>query len=133
MIRYANNEDYEYLVKLDKHVSANELVSCVSRNRILIFSQEDTIMGWLRFNLFWDNTPFCNMLYVLEQYRHNGVGKSLVTAWERYMAEDGYDVVMTSTQANESGQLFWRKTGFIDCGSFVIDGIEELILYKKLK
>ena len=38
----------------------------------------NNFIGWLRFNLFWDNIPFLNMLYFLEEYRRKGYGKQLL-------------------------------------------------------
>ena len=37
-------------------------------------------LGWLRWNLFWDEIPFMNMLYVLEHSRGVGLGRALVEA-----------------------------------------------------
>lgn len=38
--------------------------------------------------------------------------------WENEMVRLGYDKVMTSSQANESAQHFYRKLGYQDAGSF---------------
>lgn len=35
----------------------------------------DKPAGILRYNLFWDNTPFCTMLFVDCDYRKKGYGK----------------------------------------------------------
>lgn len=74
----------------------------------------------VRYNLFWDNTPFCTMLFIDEDYQ----GK-------------GYGMLLTSTQVDEEAQHFYRKLGYKDCGGFVIDvaGYEqpmELFLIKSI-
>lgn len=133
MIRPANKNDYGFLTEMDKHIDANELIYAIERGRILIYETSEKNIAWLRYNLFWDNTPFCNMLYVLEPHRNNGIAKSLVTNWENEMKKQGRSIVMTSTQANENGQYFWRSAGYVDCGSFKTENdCEELILYKKI-
>ena len=58
--------------------------------------------------------------------------------WENDMRSKGSEIIMTSTQADETSQHFYRKLGYKDCGGFVIDikGYEqptELILIKDLR
>ena len=53
------------------------------------------------------------------------------------MKEQGYGMVLTSTQVDEQTQHFYRKLGYKDCGGFVVDikGQEqpmELFLIKAL-
>ena len=83
MIRYANKNDITTLKKYDKHICEIELKNSINAKRILILLHNDTFIGWLRFNLFWDNIPFMNMLYMLEDYRGKGYGKQLVGFWEK--------------------------------------------------
>ena len=133
MIRYADKTDCEFLSEYDKHISEEELNCSVERSRILLYCDNKTPVALLRYNLFWDNTPFCNMLFVTVPYRKKGIGSALVTAWEREMHGKGYRIVMTSTQENEEGQFFWRKAGYDDCGAFQLgDEPKELILCKNL-
>ena len=40
--------------------------------------EDDKFVGWLRYNLFWDNTPFMNMLYLLDNERGKRNGSRLV-------------------------------------------------------
>ena len=79
---------------------------------------DGNFVGWLRWNLFWDEIPFMNMLYFLEEYRGKGYGTQMVKFWESEMVKLGYDKVMTSSQANEFAQHFYRKLGYQDAGSF---------------
>ena len=46
---------------------------------------------------------------------------------EADMKEQGYGMVLTSTQVDENAQHFYRKLGYKDCGGFVIDvpGFEQ--------
>ena len=77
--------------------------------------------GLLRYNLFWDNTPFCTMLFVDWSSQKNGYGRRLMEFWERDMKLQGYGMVMTSTQVDEDAQHFYRKLGYKDCGGFTVD------------
>ena len=77
MIRFAEETDISILSKHDKHISREELENSVRLKRILVLFVDGILAGWLRYNLFWDNMPFMNMLYVLEGERGKGYGKSL--------------------------------------------------------
>lgn len=71
--------------------------------------------------LVWDNTPFCTLLFIEEEYQRNGYGKQLMEYWEQDMKQQGYGMLLTSTQVDETAQHFYRKLGYKDCGGFVID------------
>lgn len=133
-IEYANKEDYQYILNNDKHISKELIESKINMKEIIIARNEDhKNIGWLRYNYFWDNTPFMNMLYLDENYRHKEIGKNLVTFWENEMKHNGYDLVMTSTLSNENAQHFYRKLGYKDAGSLLLENEPlEIIFAKKL-
>ena len=117
----------------DRHISETELRNLVSLGRILVAEDHGTFCGWLRWNLFWDNTPFMNMLYVLEPHRGTGIGRELTLHWEQNMKAQGYETVMTSTASDEYAQHFYRKLGYETVGGFTPFGDPyELILAKQL-
>lgn len=121
------------LLQHDRHISETELRNLASMGRILVAEENGTFCGWLRWNLFWDNTPFMNMLYVLEPYRGTGLGKELTAHWERSLRTMGYQTVMTSTASDEYAQHFYQKLGYETIGGFTPFGDPyELILAKKI-
>lgn len=133
MIRYAVENDFELLSRYDRHICEAELRDCIKAKRILIMFQDDRLIGWLRFNLFWDNIPFMNMLYFLEDYREKGYGSRLVRFWEKEMLKSSYKMVLVSTRSDEQAQFFYRKIGYTDCGSLLLPGEPlEIILLKNL-
>lgn len=68
-------------------------VRYVPENVICYIALKDEIpVGILRYNLFWDNTPFCNLLFIAEPYRRTGIGKELMRFWEEDMHSRGYDL-----------------------------------------
>ena len=83
MIRYADKNDIEIISKYDEHISIEELKNIIKLKRLIVMFNEDKFIGWLRFNLFWDNTPFMNMLYFLDNERGKGYGRQLVSFWEK--------------------------------------------------
>lgn len=61
-IRVAKPEDSATILEYDKHIRKKELCSLIELDRVLIAESKGNFIGWLRWNLFWDNTPFMNML-----------------------------------------------------------------------
>lgn len=131
-VRYARPDDLETLAEADRHVPREKMEKLISDDFVLVAEHGKDFAGWLRYGLFWDVISFMNMLFVLEEYRGNGVGTALVREWERLAAEKGHGIVMTSTQANETSQHFYRKLGYRDMGGFTPFGEEyEIIMGKQ--
>lgn len=123
--------------QLDKHLPAQEFDVKVKNKQGYVYIKDEEVIGVLRYNLFWDNTPFCTMLYISDKYRGQGYGKQLMLYWEQEMRSKGFGMVMTSTQSDEEAQYFYRKLGYRDAGGFTIDipgyeQPEELILIKAI-
>jgi len=58
--------------------------------------------------------------------------------WENEMRELGYNMVMTSTQADEQAQHFYRKLGYIDRGCLILDNTlfeqpQEILMIKEFR
>ena len=49
------------------------------------------------------------------------------------MQKNKHQMVLTSTQSNEQAQIFYRKIGYVDCGSLLLPNEPlEIILSKHL-
>lgn len=132
-IRFAIKKDMFEICLYDKHISKDELQNIIQLKRVLILEENEKFIGWLRYNLFWDNMPFLNMIYLLEENRNKGYGKTLIKFWEREMKFLGYNTVMTSTQSNEYSQHFYFKLGYRAIGGFLLESEPyEIILAKTL-
>ena len=133
-IEYASEVDYQYIIDNDKHISKELIQTKIKAKEIIIVRDVDNKnIGWLRYSYFWDNTPFMNMLYLNANYRYKGLGKELVEFWESEMKYKGYDLVMTSTLSNEQAQHFYRKLGYKDSGSLLLENEPlEIIFTKKI-
>lgn len=77
-IKYATMDDYGLLISRDTHVRKGEWKKLIEKNQALIFKVDNHFAGWLRYNLFWNEIPFMNMLYFLEEYRGKGYGTQMV-------------------------------------------------------
>ncbi|MNE73052.1 Acetyltransferase (GNAT) family protein [compost metagenome] len=87
----------------------------------------------MRYGYFWDNIPFMNLIWLDEPFRGKGAGAEVVHFWEEQMKQKGFNMVMTSTQADEGAQHFYRKLGYKDAGCLILDSQPlEILLTKKL-
>ena len=135
MIRLVEHRDKETWYTLDRHLPESVFDEKVRCEQGYVCVEDGKIIGVLRYNLFWDNTPFCTMLFIDPDYRRKGYGVQLMQHWEHNMKSQGYGMLMTSTQVDEEAQYFYRKLGYKDCGGFVVDipGYEqpmEMIMIK---
>jgi ribosomal protein S18 acetylase RimI-like enzyme len=133
-IDFAIESDYGYIRDRDHHILESLILTKIKGNEIYILRhQNESNIGWMRYGFFWDNTPFMNMIWVDEEYRSRGAGKQVVLFWEDQMKQKGFKLVMTSTQADEGAQHFYRKLGYKDAGCLILDTQPlEILLTKKL-
>jgi GNAT superfamily N-acetyltransferase len=131
-IRQATINDLPYLVGVDRHVATIILEKKIGRGEILVACVDDKVFGLLRFNYFWDEVPFMNLLWLDDIYRGKGLGRRMVEYWEEHMRMEGFKMVMTSTLEVEPAKNFYAKLGYRKVGSFDIGEGIELILEKEL-
>ena len=136
-IRYVKDEDKDFWYGLDKHLPETEFEKKVRDNQGYVLMENGKKTGLLRYNLFWDNTPFCTMPFVDWSRQKKGYGLAVMNHGENDMKSKGYGMVMISTQVDENAQHFYRKLGYKDCGGFILDipGYEqpmELFMSKKI-
>ncbi len=137
-IRFVTQEDREFWFSLDKHLPAELFDSKVNERQGYVLLVDGEPVGLLRYNLFWDNTPFCNMIYVKNEHQGKGYGRQLMERWESDMTDMGFLMIMTSTQVDETSQHFYRRLGYKDSGCLLIDvpGLEqpmEMFMIKALE
>lgn len=120
-IKYVTLEDKDFWFSLDRHLAESEFEKKVRDSQGYVLFDNGIPKGLLRYNLFWDNTPFCTLLFVAPLSQKRGYGRKLMEFWENDMKTQGYGVVLVSTQVNEDAQHFYRKIGYKDCGGFTIE------------
>lgn len=136
-IRRAAECDRDFWFSLDAHISREEFIKKVRDGQGYILFDDNAPKAILRYNLFWDNLPFCTLVSVERSVQKKGYGRLLMEHWEKEMRSLGYGMVLTSTQVDEYAQHFYRKLGYKDCGALIIDikGYEqpmEMFLCKAL-
>lgn len=133
-IRGGTSEDFGSIAEKDSYISKEELWILLHLHRVYLLEEQRNLIGWLRFNLFWDSIPFINMLFIEQPYRKRGYGRALVEYWEQQMKKEHYPLVMTSTASDECAQHFYYKLGYTATGGFMPAGEPyEIILSKRLE
>ena len=120
-VRYVENEDKDFWYGLDRHLPEPEFEKKVREKQGYVLLDGDVKVGLLRYNLFWDNIPFCTMLFVDRSEQNKGYGRELMQHWEADMKAQRYGMVMTSTRVDETAQHFYRKLEYKDCGGLLLD------------
>ena len=137
-ICFATPGDWPFWHSLDARISRALFLRKAEAGECYIVEADGAPAGLLRWNRFWDEVPFCTLLYIDEKRRGQGLGRALVARWEADMRGMGHGMAMTSTQSDEDAQYFWRALGYRDAGSFDIDvpgyaQPPELIMLKDLR
>ena len=133
IIRYAEKMDFTWLKENYVHIFEEILDTKIKLKEIYIVEENNEKIGWLRFSLFWDNIPFMNMIYFVNEYRGKGYGRKLIEYWEKEMNQKGHKNVLTSTLSNEEAQHFYRKLGYNEIGGFkLLEEPFEIIFHKKI-
>ena len=136
-IRYVTEQDKPFWFTLDAHLSESEFALKVRDERGYVISDQGMPIGIMRYNLFWDNTPFLTLIHLLESHHRRGLGKQAMLFWEVEMRALGYQMALTSTRVDEEAQHFYRALGYADRGVLSLEGTpmeqpEELLLGKVL-
>lgn len=118
--RHVQESDRAFWFTLDRHLPEDQFDQKVRDKQGYVLLADGAAVGLLRYNLFWDEHPFCTMLYVADAYQGKGYGKALMVFWEEEMRRLGYKMLMTSTQVDEQAQHFYRKLGYQDAGGLLI-------------
>jgi len=96
-----------------------QLVKPLLRNgsHYLIAEENDTIMGWILFgeskDQFTDKlNGFIYELFVIKEFRGNGISKKLINAAVDHLRRDGYTEVRLSAFSGNEAIKLYEKMGF---------------------
>ncbi|MDF2650172.1 MAG: putative acetyltransferase protein [Paenibacillus sp.] len=135
-IRFGDTNDLHDVVNGDRHVPAHILIWKLQNQEIVIATDDNELVGYLRLEYLWSKYPYIGLIMVHPDYRGNGIGKRLLQFVEEHLKKKGIKALYSSSQVNEHDPQQWhRKMGFQECG--IINGINEgdigeLFFMKKL-
>ena len=114
IVKQVEEKDKEFVMSIDQHVT-----DVTFHNRV--FWEKDEPIGLMVHCILWDNLPVVNFLFIKEEYRNREYAREAMTFWENDMRQQGYKMVLISTQVDETSQHIYRKLGYVDCGSLLFD------------
>jgi len=120
-LKYMQIQDKEFVMKIDSHINDLQFENRIFTKTGYILWDNHKRVGLMHYSVLWDNLPFLNLIHVEETHRNSGIGTEAMKLWEDDMKNQGYKMVLISTQVNEDAQHFYRKLGYIDCGALLMN------------
>lgn len=121
-LKYMRAEDREFVMEIDAHVSDLQFEHRVYTKTGYIIWDGSQRAGLMHYTVLWDHIPFLNLIYVKEAYRNRGIAAEAMKRWEEDMKDQGYQMVLISTQVDEDAQYLYRKVGYTECGALLMNG-----------
>lgn len=132
-IRLAVKEDLDQVKANELTIGGDIVETKIELGEVIVADDDGQVTGILRFSWFWDYLPFISYIWVEEGFRHEHRASKMIEKLEEITAGRNWQKVMTSTQADEKAQNFYRAVGFEDAGGFTMrDQPFELIMIKYL-
>lgn len=119
-IQYVREQDRAFWLQMAPRTSDVSFMQRVHDQQGYVLFDGGIPVGVMYYNLIWDKLPFLNLLSILPAYQRQGVGRAAMAHWEADMQAKGYQMVLLSTQVDETAQHFYRKLGYTDCGCLVL-------------
>ena len=124
IVRFAGPELLEWCVVEDSLVTEQVIRHKIINDEIIIAELDGKPVGYLRLEYLWSTIPYIGVIFVIEDYRKEGIGQKILAFLEDYLQSRGYDVLYSSSQASEPESQAWhRSVGFVESG--IISGINE--------
>jgi ribosomal protein S18 acetylase RimI-like enzyme len=124
IVRFAGPDDLEWCVVNDDHVTEQVVRHKIVNDEIIVAEIDGQLIGYVRLEYLWSTIPYLGVIWVLEDYRHEGIGRRLLDYIIQFLSERGHDVLLSSSTANEPEPQAWhRAMGFKECG--ILNGINE--------
>lgn len=120
-VRLANPEDLDF-VSRDGYVAKEIVLHKIEQGECFVLDVDGQLAGYLRLEFLWSIVPYIALVKLLETYRKKGYSRDLIQFVENHLRSKGYDVLYSSSQADEPTPQAWhRHMGFEECG--IINGI----------
>ena len=133
MLRAARDTDFAFVRDFSSEPRDDRLRAQIRDGRLRIIESSEGPVGFIKFYVLWEVLPFIEVIMIRNDCRGRGIGRAAVRAWEVEMSALSFQRAITSTQADETAQYFWRRVGYQDCGSLALPGRPvELFMYRDI-
>lgn len=115
-IRFANNDDINFLLK-NTLLTSDQINSKIQINELVVASTNSIQVGLLVLDRLWSHIPFIAYIWVSENDRGIGVGKSLLEFLENDLKRTNEKALFSSSMENATKSQAWhKKMGFVETG-----------------
>ena len=121
-LKHMQMSDKDFVMNIDSHVNDLQYKNRVDTKTGYIIWTDNIRAGLMHYSVLWDSLPFLNLIFVKETHRNKGIASKAMKLWEEDMKEQGYKMVLVSTQVDEDAQHLYRKLGYIECGALLMNG-----------
>jgi GNAT superfamily N-acetyltransferase len=124
IVRFAGPDDLEWCVVEDDYVTEQIIRHKIVNNEIVLAELDGQSIGYVRIEYLLSTIPYIGVIFVLDEYRHEGIGQMLLSFLIEHLKSLGHDELYSSSQVNEpEAQMWHRGNGFVECG--FINGLNE--------
>lgn len=124
------------IVTSHNYIPVERIRSMLAAQQVVIAEDQGKALGYACFDYFGAIHPFLALIWVFPEHRRQGAGRAILDFLANYLRRHGYDVLYSSSQADEPEPQAWhRHLGFVECGfiaGFNPDGIGEVLFRKSL-
>jgi ribosomal protein S18 acetylase RimI-like enzyme len=140
-VRLATADDIHAIQDVDRaleqHASDPDILTAsIQAGRVVVTVDADKVLGYVRWEWFWDRIPYCMLARVRPSHQRLGVGRMLYEHVEAALRERGIAFWLSSTEEdNERSLRFHRALGFrlIGALSDLDQDSREIFMRKDLK
>lgn len=122
MLRKATLDDMSFVNEFVPKMGANKFKSLLTGDYIFIIENESANkIGILAYFELWEKLPFIEHIIITPKYRNKGYGTKALLEFEKLIKNEGYKMILLSTQIDQKAQFLYRKLGYIDCGGLIFE------------
>lgn len=136
IVRFAGPEDLEWCVVEDGQVIEKIIRNKIVNDEIIVAELDAQLIGYIRLEFLWSTKPYIGLVFVIDEYRKEGVGRKMLNFLEDHLRSHGYDMLLSSSKADEPEPQAWHRAfGFEECGMISClneGGIGEIFFMKQL-
>ena len=107
-VSYMEKQDKAFVMSIDKHVNDTGYDKRVYTKTGYVMWEKNVPIGLMHYSVIWNNLPFLHFIFIIEKYRNKGFASQSLAFWEEDMKQQGYKMVLLSTQVDEEAQNIYR-------------------------
>jgi N-acetylglutamate synthase-like GNAT family acetyltransferase len=123
-VRLATHADLTTCSSFD-HTAGNTAIQyAIDQQAVVLAERNGKTIGYLRLEFLWSRVPYIALVMVIEDYRGQGVSRSMLDFIESQLRTNGHKFLLSSSEVAEASAQAWhRAVGFMECG--IISGLNE--------